>query len=568
MKKKYLASLTIASVLLPAFMATQTGVASETDMAPQEASAPATEEPAAPTAPAAEVPMPVTPIPEPVAPAPETPPAPEVPSVETAPQQKTEAAATPAAPAEQPVAEAQEQATDVNPLDVEPFPPNVPTDTAPAINLIPVQSIRKGTAYDPMAGVTATDTVDGDITSQITYTGSVDVNTVGEYPIIYSVTNSRGKNTRQLAIIHVIEDNVGMYSIELADFSLPIGSDYIQAIRERIVIKDEDGSIVPTASANILVSSHHSTDKAGQITVEVVVLSHYNTVTKKMVNITITDDSAVEESVRIEANDVTLAVGDTFDPYAYAKGFSTDASGVESPLSQASDASSTGLFVLSNDVDTSKAGAYNVTYQARNDSGTVVTKTIAVTVTEDKSDRLPVILVEDKVMYVGDKLTTDMIMGWATTEDPNDFITGFKVMNGKIKVKLLGNTLVEPGVHEIKFSAMTKEGKTAEKTMTLTVKDKEVPSNGNENETPKDEPTKGIEAEETNVAGAKPTGVKKISTVKTEQKGSVKVAANENESLPETGESTSNVLITLIGLIMSTGIGVFLFKKKDTEKNA
>lgn len=567
MKKKYLATLTIASVLLPAFIATQTGVASETDVATQETTA-AEEEPTVPTDPVVEVPIPVTPIPEPVAPTPETVPAPETPSVNETTQPAPEA--TPTTPAPTPSAEESVAATpeaEVKPLDVEPFPPNVPTDTAPAINLIPVQSIRKGTAFDPMAGVTATDTVDGDITSQVTYTGDVDVNTAGEYSIIYSVTNSRGQNTRQLAIIHVIEDIIGMYSIELADFSLPIGSDYIQAIRERIVIKDEDGSIVPTADVNILVSSHHSTDQAGKISVEVAVLSHYNTVTKKIVTITITDDSAIGENLRIDANDVTLNVGDNFDPYAYAKGYSTGASGAETSLGQAADASSTGLFVLSNDVDTSKAGTYNVTYQARNDSGTVVTKSITVTVTDEKSDRVPTIIVEDKVMYVGDKLTADMIMKWATTENPNDFITGFKVMNGKIKVKLLGDTLVEPGVHEIKFSAMTKEGKTAEKTMTLTVKDKEASVDGNEKETPKDEPTKGIEEEQTNTEEAKGTTIKKLTTVRSEQKGAVKTISKGNDTLPETGESTSNVFLTLMGLIMTTGIGVFLFKKKDTEKN-
>lgn len=559
MKKKYLASLTIASVLLPAFLATQGVVAAEAEIPSQEMTQ-ATEVPA-PTIPAVEVP--VTPPVVEATPAPEV--ATPVPEVALT-VQETPQVATPAPVQEQPASTeahqetaVQEKQAEVKPLDVNPFPPNVPTDSKPAINIIPVQSITKGTAFDPMAGVSATDQTDGDITSKVTYTGSVDPNVVGEYLLTYSVTNSKGQSTTQSAIIHVVESNIGMYSIELADFSLPKGADYVQAIRDRIVVKDADGTILPIGPLNILVSGHHSTDKVGTIAVEVAVLSSYNTVTKKIVNIKIVDNSAV----RIDATDVTINVGDAFDPYSYAKGYETDINGQETALGQASDASSTGLFVVSNNVDTTKGGTYQVTYQVRSSAGTVETKTINVTVSDNASDRLPVILVEDKVMYVGDKLTTEMILAWASTENPNDFITGFEVLNGKIKVKFIDDTLVEPGVHEIKFSATTADGKTAEKTMTLTVKEKEVPVDGNTSdtpsETPKDEPTKDIASDQVKVEG-KDT-VKKLATTKAEQKGSVKVASDK-ETLPKTGESSSNVLLTMIGLIMSTGIGVFLFNKK------
>ncbi len=47
-----------------------------------------------------------------------------------------------------------------------------------------------GTTFDPMAGVTANDAEDGDLTSTITHTGSVDVNEIGNYTLVYSVTDS------------------------------------------------------------------------------------------------------------------------------------------------------------------------------------------------------------------------------------------------------------------------------------------------------------------------------------------------------------------------------------------
>ncbi|MGG5371324.1 immunoglobulin-like domain-containing protein [Enterococcus sp. AZ196] len=564
-RRKYLATFTIASVLLPAFLATQTGTAAENETNLHEQTQ-ATEAPVAPAAPVVEAPVSPPEVSTPVAPDPVATPAPEVstpsntaPTAET-PQASTQVPAQPAPAAPQQENAVQEKPAEVKPLDVNPFPPNVPSDSKPAINIIPVQSIPKGTAFDPMAGVSATDQTDGDITSKVTYTGTVDVNVVGSYLLTYSVTNSKGQTATQSANIRVVDTNVGMYSIELADFSLPKGADYVQAIRDRIVVKDADGTVLPIGPLNILVSGHHSTDKVGTIAVEVAVLSSYNTVTKKIVNITIVDNSAV----RIDAKDVTLNVGDTFDPYSYAKGYETDVNGTETELGQAADASSVGIFVLSDNTDTSKAGTYQVTYQAKSAAGTVVTKTINVNVVSDISDRLPNIIVEDKVMYVGDKLTKEMILAWATTENPDDFITGFKVVNGKIKVKFVGSTLVEPGVHEIMFSAITNEGKTAEKSMTLTVKEREIPAEDDGSEANKNEPTQTIDsAGDVNSEKTSPKVTSKLTTVKTEQKGSVKTAS----TLPKTGESSSNVFLTLIGLIMSAGVGAFLFKKKITEKN-
>ena len=47
-----------------------------------------------------------------------------------------------------------------------------------------------GNSFDPMAGVTANDAEDGDLTSSITHTGSVDVNEIGNYTLVYRVTDS------------------------------------------------------------------------------------------------------------------------------------------------------------------------------------------------------------------------------------------------------------------------------------------------------------------------------------------------------------------------------------------
>lgn len=64
-------------------------------------------------------------------------------------------------------------------------------------------TITVGSKFDPMAGVSATDDIDGDLTDKIKVEGTVDANKVGDYKLVYSVTNSRGKTTTFTRTVHV-----------------------------------------------------------------------------------------------------------------------------------------------------------------------------------------------------------------------------------------------------------------------------------------------------------------------------------------------------------------------------
>ena len=81
---------------------------------------------------------------------------------------------------------------------------------ASADDVVPVISgvnesttITVGSKFDPMAGVSATDDIDGDLTDKIKVEGTVDANKVGDYKLVYSVTNSRGKTTTFTRTVHV-----------------------------------------------------------------------------------------------------------------------------------------------------------------------------------------------------------------------------------------------------------------------------------------------------------------------------------------------------------------------------
>ncbi|MBW3089238.1 DUF5011 domain-containing protein [Bifidobacterium sp. 82T25] len=79
-----------------------------------------------------------------------------------------------------------------------------PADTdKPVIKGADDKTITVGDPFDPKAGVTATDETDGDITSKITISGSVDVTKPGKYELNYTVSDNAGNKTEVKRVITV-----------------------------------------------------------------------------------------------------------------------------------------------------------------------------------------------------------------------------------------------------------------------------------------------------------------------------------------------------------------------------
>ncbi|WP_283591405.1 glycosyl hydrolase family 18 protein [Clostridium butanoliproducens] len=76
-------------------------------------------------------------------------------------------------------------------------------NTEPVLNGISNKTITVGDNFDPMAGVTAYDKEDGDLTSKILVEGTVDITKVGTYKLVYSVTDSKNETTTKECTITV-----------------------------------------------------------------------------------------------------------------------------------------------------------------------------------------------------------------------------------------------------------------------------------------------------------------------------------------------------------------------------
>ncbi len=111
----------------------------------------------------------------------------------------------------------------------EPTDPIVdPSDPTPADTVAPLlfgvtdAVINVGETFNPLAGVSAIDNIDGTITNLIVVTGTYDVNTPGIYTITYTVTDSAGNQTVQSRQLVVRVAPTSELFITNGDFSEPL----------------------------------------------------------------------------------------------------------------------------------------------------------------------------------------------------------------------------------------------------------------------------------------------------------------------------------------------------------
>ena len=74
---------------------------------------------------------------------------------------------------------------------------------APVLTLPDENTIMVGEAFDPMEGVTAKDTQDGDLTRAVRVTGTVDTGKAGTYELTYTVADRAGNTTVKTRVITV-----------------------------------------------------------------------------------------------------------------------------------------------------------------------------------------------------------------------------------------------------------------------------------------------------------------------------------------------------------------------------
>lgn len=78
----------------------------------------------------------------------------------------------------------------------------------PILKVPATTTITEGDQFDPMVGVLATDKEDGDVTSNVTYEGTVDTSKAGTFEIIYSVKDSVGNEVHTIQKVLVKDKGI------------------------------------------------------------------------------------------------------------------------------------------------------------------------------------------------------------------------------------------------------------------------------------------------------------------------------------------------------------------------
>ncbi|MGL5311940.1 MAG: NEAT domain-containing protein [Peptostreptococcaceae bacterium] len=148
------------------------------------------------------------------------------------------------------------------------------------------------------------------------------------------------------------------------------------------------------------------------------------------------------EAPVISASDASIYVGDTFDAISAATANDKEDGNLTSSIK-----------IVSNNVDTTKAGSYNVTYEVTDSKGTTTTKTITVTVKEKEIVKPNGLedgkyTIKNKTVYSGTSS-----MGTSMVRNSLEEVSYVEVKNGEVYVTLEFSKDLQEFMKDIKITA-------------------------------------------------------------------------------------------------------------------
>lgn len=228
----------------------------------------------------------------------------------------------------------------------------VDSNKVPILSGIEDAFIKVGDSFDYLAGISASDAEDGDITSAILIQGSVDTNTIGTYVLTYTVTDSMGKTAKAVRSVVVNESGINpaipSWSIEGQNAGYAYGT---LVIWKNAVWKQNQSGILWWGEPGVSSAWVKVKDLDG------------------------TEIIPNEAPKIIGAENVSILKGESFDVRD-----GVTATDVE-------DGDLTASITVTGSVNTQVAGNYTITYRVTDSKGIEATKTIVVTVNEpEESD--------------------------------------------------------------------------------------------------------------------------------------------------------------------------------------
>ncbi|MBC1797001.1 DUF5011 domain-containing protein [Listeria booriae] len=306
-------------------------------------------------------------------------------------------------------------------------------------------TLKKGTTFDPMSEVSATDKEDGDVTKDIKITANdVDTSQEGTYHVTYSVTDSDENTTTKEITVTVTSNDAP--TIEATDHTLKKGNEFDPMSKVSAADK-EDGDLTKEIK---ITANDVDTSQEGTYHVTYSVTDSDENTTTKEITVTVTSNDAPT----ITATDKTLKRGDTFDALAEVSAADKEDGDLTSDIQ-----------VIANDVNPDQEGTYSVTYSVTDSDNNTTTKLINVTVT---SNELPVITATDHTIKKGSNFDP-MSEVSATDQEDGDLTNVIKITANNV------NTNKE-GIYQITYSVTDNDDNTTTKDVTVIVTSNEKPA--------------------------------------------------------------------------------------------
>ena len=235
-------------------------------------------------------------------------------------------------------------------------------NNAPEIIVVD-KTIVQGTKLDELAGVTAIDKEDGDLTNKVEVSSStVNTNEVGTYEITYKVTDTQNKTTTKKIKVTVTKNQKP--TITAADKTITQGLTYEPL--KNVSAKDaEDGTITKIE----VIENTVKIDVVGTYLTTYKVTDSFNQSVTKTIKVTVVENQLPV----ITATNKTIYQDESFNALSDVTAKDPEDGNITSKIT-----------VIENTVKPSKVGEYKVIYQVKDNFGHAVTKEIKVTVIEKK----------------------------------------------------------------------------------------------------------------------------------------------------------------------------------------
>ncbi|UBH22194.1 DUF5011 domain-containing protein [Macrococcus armenti] len=521
-----------------------------TEMPLPTTEAPTTEMPLPTTeAPTTEMPLPTTEAPTTEMPLPTT----EVPTTEM-PLPTTEAPTTEVPTTEVPTTEAPttEVPTTEAPTTEAPTT-EAPTDAAPVIKSTASNNLIVGDTFDPLDGMVATDPEDGDLTSNIeVISNNVDTSVPGTYQVIYKVFDSKGNSftfTRNLLVSAQNTPNEIPTITSTGSNNVVIGSEF-DPMANVTAMDKEDGDLT---SKITIVSNNVDTSKPGTYQVVYRVTDSNGSTMTFTRNILVSEQAGTNNvPVITSANSNKFNVGDKFDPLLGVEATDAEDGNITSDIE-----------ITSNNVDTSKAGNYQVVYKVVDSDGNTFTFTRNILVVEPTE--APTTEAPTTEAPTTEAPTTEV----PTTEDPTTEAPTTEAPTTEVPTTEAPTTEA-PTTEASTTEAPTTEAPTTEEPTTETPnKTSNDKSSGNKSTDGKSTDGKSTDGKSTddkstdsntNEVIIKDSNNNSTSTTTSNDQVTKDKVSEQNDALPLTGEQR-NGLLAGAG-IMSLLVGLYLTTRK------